>query len=120
MSLFSCTINNFQVTPYVRMTQKGKFVKPRAQAYLGNQDALAWEFRRAHRQVDPINGELELSFTVHLPHERLVDADNILKALQDALQKSGVITNDCQIKGYGKSRLYQDGQARVIVVLDVL
>lgn len=120
MPLFCCTINDFQVIPYVRMTQKGKFVKKRAQDYLGNQDALAWEFRRAHRREKSINGELELSFTVHLPHKRLVDTDNVLKALQDALQRSGVIGNDCQVKGYGKSRLYQDGQAKVSVELDTI
>lgn len=102
------------------MTQRGKYVKKQAQAYLGNQEELAWEFRRAHRQEGYLPGGLELSFTVHLPHKRRVDADNILKALQDGLQRSGVITNDYQIKGYGKSRLYQDGQAKVMVELDTI
>ena len=58
-----------------------------------------------------------LSWSVHLPHRRRVDADNVGKAIQDALEKAGVIENDRWIRGTDRTRLWQDGQKRVIVVL---
>lgn len=117
MILYEATVEDFTVIPYVRMTRKGKWKNKRAQRYLETQSALAWEFKAQNKRKEPIDEPCVLSYTVHLPHKRRVDDDNIRKALQDALQYAGVIENDCLIKGTDKTRTWQDGKNRIVVVL---
>ena len=114
--VFQIVLNNFQIIPYTRMTGRGKF-SPRARRYLENQEALAWEFRKVWKDKPSIAYPVILSWSVHLPHRRRVDADNVGKAIQDALEKAGVIENDRWIRGTDRTRLWQDGQKRVIVIL---
>lgn len=83
------------IKPYVRMTQRGKFVKPEALAYLENQRAI-----RAALQVQIIGyPELPLSkrplavfIELWRPHLHTRDADNEIKALLDAM--NGIVYDD--------------------------
>lgn len=44
-------------------------------------------------------GNLAMFLWIAPPDKRKRDADNLLKAIQDALQHAGCYDNDCQIKG---------------------
>lgn len=116
--LFQATIEDFTMVPYVRMTQKNKW-RPGPQRYLKSQQDLAWLFKAAYTKSKPIDEPCIISFSVHLPHRRRVDSDNIDKALRDSLQHAGVITDDYLIRGTDYTRLHQKskGTARVVVSL---
>lgn len=116
--LFSCVIEGFQLVPCVRMTQKSKWTK-QARKYLENQKQLAWLFKKKWGNKEAIAQDipLEISFSVHYSDRRLRDSDNCDKALRDALQKSGIIKNDRQIRGTGKTRIWNDRINRVVVEL---
>lgn len=116
MILFSATIENFEIVPYTRMTQKSKYLDPRALKYLASQEALAFEFKKSWNGKDAIDYPVEISFSVHVPHRR-GDCSNFLKAIEDALQYAGIISNDNIIEGIGRSNLFRDGKKRVVVNL---
>lgn len=85
--------------PYVRMTQRGKFVRPEAQAYLASKDAM--QYQLAQEMVDrpmlPERTPLSVSILIshnHGFHNR--DLDNEVKAILDAMQGI-VFKNDCWI-----------------------
>lgn len=44
--------------------------------------------------VEPIEGIIEVHYTFRLKHHKTTDYDNLLKPLQDVLQKCGVIVED--------------------------
>lgn len=46
----------------------------------------------------PFEGPLEVTVLLYPPDKRRRDIDNVLKALQDALQNAGVYVDDCQIQ----------------------
>lgn len=118
MILFQATIEDFTMIPKVRMTQRSKWTKA-AKRYLASQEALATLFKAAYGTKDPIDEPCIISFSVHLPHRRRIDSDNIDKALRDSLEYAGVITNDYLIRGTDHTRLHQKskGTARVVVSL---
>lgn len=117
-TLFQATIEDFVVVPYVRMTQKTKW-RPGPQRYLKSQRDLAWLFKEAYKGGDPIDVPCIISFSVHLPHNRGVDSDNVDKALRDSLQYARVIENDRLIRGTDQTIVHQKakGPARVVVSL---
>lgn len=121
MILFQATIEDFAMVPYVRMTQKNKWSST-AQRYLRSQRDLAWVFKAAYKNSYPIDEPCLISFSVHLPHRRVVDSDNIDKALRDALQYGRVVSNDKLIRGTDKTILHQraGGPARVVVSLKTI
>ena len=116
--LFQATIEDLVMVPYVRMTQKNKW-RPGPQRYLKSQRDLAWLFKAAYKKSKPIDVPCLISFSVHLPHRRTVDSDNIDKALRDSLQYGRIIENDKLIRGTDKTILHQKtgGPARVVVSL---
>lgn len=82
-------------TPYVRMTQRGKFVKPAAQRYLNSKAALAWQMRqqmgdRALFGKEPLKVEISFCYASGADHRR--DLDNEVKAVLDAA--NGVVWED--------------------------
>src|SRR5574337_1759923 len=114
--LFKAVIDNFTLIPKVRTTQASKFL-PRAKRQLDNQSQLAWELKRFWNGNSAIDYPVEIIFSVHLPHRRRVDIDNLLKSIMDALQYAGIIENDSIIKGICRSRIFHDGASRVEVSL---
>lgn len=79
--------------PYVRMTQRGKYVSRRAQAYMASQEAFALKLKVAASRAGvelTLPGE-RFALAVCFPAGR-GDLDNRLKALMDAL--SGLVWPD--------------------------
>lgn len=117
--LFKADIKDFRLIPCVRMTRFSKWSK-RAQAYLKNQEDLAWRFKTQVKGPYPlIDQPCILSAVIYLSHRRRVDLDNLLKSIQDALQKAGIVENDYLIVGYDRVRLYRGEWDQVIVNLYV-
>ena len=92
--------------PYVRMTQRGKFVRPEAQAYLASKDALRLQLNQqmVDRPMLPVSTPLSVLILIahdHKFHRR--DLDNEVKALLDAMQDI-VYKNDCWIDDIRASR----------------
>lgn len=81
--------------PYMRMTQRGKFVKPEAKRYLASKDALALQMRAQMAGRPPLGREplivhLEFWYTSGPDHRR--DLDNEIKAVLDA--GNGIVWED--------------------------
>jgi len=92
--MFSVSIKNFRIIPYVRMTGKGKFVKQRAIQYIQNQYQLAWLIK-VHGKGTIKSFPVILEGMIILKDLRTnADLDNYLKAIQDALVKAGIIPDD--------------------------
>lgn len=89
-----------EITPYVRMTGRGKYVKKNAQRYIKSQEALHWELIRQFKAADLFlsNGFFKVSGKfVIAKREGIKDIDNLGKAVLDAAQ--GIIfDNDKQVK----------------------
>jgi crossover junction endodeoxyribonuclease RusA len=88
-----------KIVPYVRMTQRGKFVKHDAREYLASQEQLAWSF---HHQMQlqpmvPRSTPFEIELEYHAPNIFQFDLDNLIKAVLDAA-KSIIFSDDrwCQ------------------------
>lgn len=85
-----------KIIPYVRMTQRGKWVDERAQEYLSNKDELARQFRRQCPEMLPEQKPLLMVAIIETPTPHKGDLDNICKAILDAAQGI-VFRNDCWI-----------------------
>jgi Holliday junction resolvase RusA-like endonuclease len=87
------------IFPYVRMTQRSKWIDPAATAYLRNKGVLKWILQNQMDAGDflmlkhaPMG--CDLSFNVQQLHK--CDLDNLVKAVLDAAQ--GIVyANDCWI-----------------------
>jgi len=90
-------IINGKIKPYVRMTQRGKFVKANAMEYLASKADIGYQLKNQMQMqgwsILPSQTPLKLSvvFTVR---ERLhcADLDNQIKGLVDAAQ--GIVFKD--------------------------
>jgi len=119
MSKWEVYIDGFKLTPYVRMTRRGKFIKKRAQDYIENQIALAKLFKYLGQGKPPKPARIR--YSVHYTDRRRRDKDNIEKAILDALQRAGIIEDDSTefIAASGDSRIWMGSNAnRIIVILD--
>ena len=82
------------MTPYVRMTLRGKNFKRRARAYLKNQSDLALLLKVYGTGEAPL--PCFLYAELKQKHLRAnSDWDNYAKAICDALVKAGIIPDDC-------------------------
>ena len=72
-----------RAVPAVRMTQRGKFVKSRAQKYLAYRDQVALCARAAG--VEPLRGNIAIKIKVYLHGGIHGDWDNYAKAICDGL-----------------------------------
>lgn len=83
------------IKPYVRMTQRSRFVDPQAKEYRASKEAMRLELQAqmAQRGLDMLPGQtpLEVAITTFRCNHRQ-DLDNIIKAVLDAC--NGVVWPD--------------------------
>lgn len=92
MSTAPITFEYFErIKPYVRMTQRSKYVNKSAKEYLASKDALAWAMRAQGGRV-PDKTPFEVHLSYHAPDLFTYDLDNLVKAVMDAGNK--VMWND--------------------------
>lgn len=98
-----------KVTPYVRMTQRGKFVKANAQEYLLSKYALALSLKNQMqiKEINSLPGQTPFAIVLNYtaPNVYQFDLDNLVKAVLDAAQ--GVVFPDdrwCQSISASKAR----------------
>ncbi len=113
----------FRLQPYVRMTQRGKYVKPEARAYLESQERTGWTLkqRMLERGWEMLPKRTPLGVRALFQVDRRVhcqDLDNILKALIDAAQ-GVVFQNDMWIDSIATDRK-KSKECRVVVEFRVL
>lgn len=77
-----------KIKPYVRMTQKGKWVDPQAREYMASKSQLAYAFRTQmlRHAYEPIPAKTPFAISLHYqaPNIFQFDLDNVLKAVMDA------------------------------------
>ena len=81
--------------PYVRMTQKSKFVDPEAQAYLASKDALGFQMlqQMASNGWEMVPRGVPLGALIVIqPVRHNCDIDNQIKAILDSAQ--GIVFED--------------------------
>lgn len=75
-----------------RYSSRGSFQPARVTEW---EEAVGWAARQAYNG-EPLRGKLSVTAVFHLTHERLVDCDNLFKAVGDSLH--GIVyANDMQI-----------------------
>lgn len=90
-----------ELVPHPRLVhgRRAQAFDPRTQRYFGNRDTLAWLIhQKALGKKMPDKTRLRCDISIWLTHLRLPDKDNLMKTVFDALQVSGVITNDKWIR----------------------
>ena len=100
--------------PYVRMTQRGKFVRPEAQAYLASKDALQLQLNQQMVDLPMLPESTPLHVDILIDHAHGFnnrDLDNEIKAILDAMQGI-VFKNDCWIDRIAARRV-RGGQCRI-------
>ena len=79
-----------EITPYVRMTQRGKFTSPRAHEYLASQDAIRFQIKEQMNNRNlpmlPRSKPLGASIVFWTARGHTFDLDNAVKAVVDAAQ----------------------------------
>ena len=92
---YSATITGLEIKPYCRMTQRSKWVDPRAIEYRASQERLAWALKsQGQGKVEqyPVSLTAEIRF---VNKRKLAgDVDNYAKAIADALQLAGILKDD--------------------------
>ena len=98
-------------TPYVRMTRRGKWVKPDAQRYLKSQGALRKQMVEQMRGGEPFGREplgVALTFQYERGADHRRDLDNEIKAVLDAA--NGVVwADDCWVDSISAVRRAGEG-----------
>lgn len=89
------------VKPYVRMTQRGKWVDAQAQQYLASKAAIQVQLQTqmSHNDWNVLSGRIPIGFRMRVQRSSALhrcDLDNIIKAVLDAAQ-GVVFMNDCWI-----------------------
>lgn len=109
----------------VRMTGRGKFVKPNAQRYLAYKNFLQWQVKQQLKDRCILSGALavDIWFTMPIPqswskrkksavigeyHVKKPDADNLVKGVFDSLNKiawedDNQVAKLTAVKVYGES-----------------
>ena len=91
-------ISPVEIVPYVRMTQRGKYVKRDAQRYLASQEALALQLKNFMQNngfnMIPKGNPIRVTMTYYAPTNpgHGADLDNQLKAILDACK--GIVFED--------------------------
>lgn len=93
--------------PKARMTRRSKWSK-RAGRTLKYQESLAWLMRQQNFGVKQTRQPLSLSATFGVKSRQPSDLKNLIAALEDALQYSGLIENDRQIIEYNRCQVINE------------
>ena len=84
-----------RIKPFVRMTQRGKWVDPQAQEYLDSKARLGWQMLKQMQENEweliPRGIPLGVAVVIR-PARHNQDLDNLVKALMDAAQ--GIVFED--------------------------
>lgn len=92
---FTLALRGFKVVPYVRMTQRSKFVDKRAIAYRKNQEDLGMYLKAYGRgSLDTFPVKYFLRMTLTSPRHLAADHDNYVKAVLDACTKAHLFKDD--------------------------
>lgn len=71
--------------PAVRMTQRGKYVKPQAQRYLEYKELVSWTGRAVINRPLPKGNQASVTMRFFLCGGQTPDIDNLIKAILDGL-----------------------------------
>ncbi|GAW28973.1 RusA family crossover junction endodeoxyribonuclease [Carboxydocella sp. ULO1] len=99
--------------PAVRMTQRGKFVKQRAQQYIAYKELVTWYAIKAG--IKRINGPVAVEIIIYLADKKAGDWDNYGKAITDALNKVAYKDDRQIVDGRVIKRLCDKGEERAVV-----
>lgn len=107
---------NRKIIPYVRMTQRGKYVKEDAIKYLASKENLAWFLKEELKgsATIPDKTPFEIRIMYFAPNVFQFDIDNIVKAVLDAAQGI-VFKNDCWCQCIGRAVKYRDAQYKLVI-----
>ncbi|MHC4088719.1 MAG: RusA family crossover junction endodeoxyribonuclease [Planctomycetota bacterium] len=102
-----------KIKPYVRMTQKSKFVDPQAREYLASKDVIKAQLRatmaRKGWEMLPAQTPLQATIFFNVPGWlHCSDLDNQVKAVLDAAQ-GVVFKNDCWVDAITARRFLNRG-----------
>jgi len=109
-----------KIKPYTRMTQRGKFVEPQAQAYLASQERIrlqminqVWDYERPI-----IKRGVPIRFhAVIMGYGHNCDVSNLMKALEDAAQ--GILFhNDCWVDDLHGVRSDFKAEPKIILLVE--
>ncbi len=112
-----------KIKPYVRMTQRGKYVKKEAQEYLASKDDIGWQLKRQMQErgwkMLPDETTLALSVEFILPGWlEKADLSNQIKTLEDSAQ--GIVyTNDRWINAIDATRKSGDEYMTSVTIREV-
>jgi Holliday junction resolvase RusA-like endonuclease len=113
-----------KIKPYVRMTQRGKFVKPQAKEYLNSKSSIAWQLKaqmvKRNWEMLPKQTPLQVALFITQPKAlHRADLDNIIKAVLDAAQ--GIVyPNDCWVDDITSRRVLAAGRHGAMLEVRVL
>jgi len=112
-------IEGFHVMPHVHMTQRGKYVKPRAKKYLASQTELRKLFWLQMNQKDyekvPEKTPYQLWISMNQRSGHRADITNLIKAIEDAMNEV-VYPDDRWCDGIMSLRLNNKERPEVIHV----
>ena len=91
-------IYNFQPLPKPRMTKNSSWAYPKYWEYFNHIKDLIWEKKVCSlgKKSSIITDDLKLRIKAFRKGKKRADASNILKGVEDAIEKSGLIKNDNQ------------------------
>ena len=101
-----------RIVPYVRMTQRSKYVSKKAMRYLAWKESFGWELKRIMQEHDwkmfPKGMPISVRIVFGLPWLRKPkwDLDNAIKAILDSAQGI-VFKNDMDVEQIAASRVWE-------------
>ena len=79
------------------------------------QESAAWIMRRDWGKNPPYDGAVYIEVLVYSPRAKTFDADNRLKAAQDAVQMAGVIEDDRQAVRSAVEKITAGGEEKTVI-----
>jgi len=109
-----------KIVPKARMNTQGKATK-RSRDYLESQKSQAWVYKQQAKKQGwntPDHDKcLSISAFFFFKDDRVRDIDNLLGAVQDAIQYAGLIENDKQIKVIQDCAVFNNSEKNMVLVV---